>query len=98
LTVIIEEEDEGKYSEKDIIAHLRRENDEAMRALDEDGNTANEAKWYESDKDMIEFSKKYPEVRFILNQIGQGDGGDEDDEDDDGSIEFDNIFQNGVMD
>jgi hypothetical protein len=84
-TLIVTIEDESKYTKKDIIAHLRRENEEALRALDENGNAANEAKWYKSDEDMIEFSKKYPNVIFILNQVGQD--GDE----------FDNSFQNGAM-
>ena len=92
LTVEFEE---GKYTANDIIAHLRRECEEARYALGEDGDTANEAKWYQFNEDMIEFSKKYPDVVFVFNLVMEGDGSSEY-EDDDGNIECDFSFQNGV--
>ncbi len=72
LAIVIEE-DEGKYTKKDIIKHLRREYEEAMRALDEEGNSLNEAKWYKSDDDMLEFSIRYPNILLVLSGQGQDD-------------------------
>ena len=89
LTVIIEECDKHKYSEKEIISQLRSEYWEAMEAIDEDGNTENEAKWYKSDDDMLEFSKKYPSIVFKLTQSPAQ--GDEDERD----CECDFYYKNG---
>ncbi|MCB1660280.1 MAG: hypothetical protein KDI39_18815, partial [Pseudomonadales bacterium] len=61
-----------------------------------DGTTANEAKWYESDNDMKEFSKKYPDVLFSLSQTmeGEGDDYDEDEEEFD-DLEWTTCFKDG---
>ena len=66
LTLIVEDDDKNKYSEKEIIAHLRSEFHDAEGAIDENGNTLNEEKWYDCDENLKEFSKKYPEVIFGL--------------------------------
>lgn len=38
------------------------------------GDTAEECKWYEHDEDMRRFSKKYPNVLFILEGEGEESG------------------------
>ncbi len=90
LTVVIEECDKHKYSEKEIIAQLRSEYEEASYALDEEGETEDEAKWYDSHEDLTEFSKKYPSVLFKLTQ-SPADGDDEDFE----LEEFEFHYKNG---
>ena len=96
LAVSIKDSDKHKYNAKAIISHLRAEYYEANTALYEDGTTANEAKWYESDNDMKEFSKKYPDVLFSLSQTmeGEGDDYDEDEEEFD-DLEWTTCFKDG---
>ena len=55
-----------------LISQLREENEDAAYALDEEGNFANNCKWYESDSDMKAFSEKHPKALFLL----EGDGED----------------------
>lgn len=62
---------DSNHLKEDIIADLINENTEAESALNADGQTINEAKWYESEDDMRQFSKKYPDVLFILFRYGQ---------------------------
>lgn len=57
-----------------IIEELSDENDDAAYALDENGNTEMPCKWYDHDEDLKEFSKKYPELLFILNVEGEEPG------------------------
>jgi hypothetical protein len=63
--------EDSSHLKEDIIADLINENTEAECALNADGQTINTAKWYESDNDMKLFSKKYPDVLFILFRYGQ---------------------------
>jgi len=58
-----------------IIERLRSENESAEYALDENGETHSDAKWYEHENDLREFSKLYPDVLFEL----YGDGENSDD-------------------
>ena len=39
---------------------------EMARAISLDGQTEQEAKWYNADEHLIAFSQKYPDLRFIL--------------------------------
>ena len=87
--------DKAKYNEKDIIAHLRRDYSEAAYALNEDGSMANEAKWYHSDEDMKEFSKKYPDVLFTLDILALAID-DPEYADEDGNMALDIRYKNGV--
>ena len=66
LKIVLDECDTQKYSASEIIAQLRSEYEEAEVALDENGDTADEAKWYECSEEMKEFSKKYPNVLFKM--------------------------------
>ena len=61
----------------EIIADLRNNNECAHKALDESGNTNDQTKWYDMDKDMKEFSKKYPEVLFEMERHGESGGDDQ---------------------
>lgn len=55
----------------EIIEDLRESYEDANYAIDESGATEESCKWYSHDRDMIEFSKKYPESIFELS--GQGE-------------------------
>ena len=57
-----------------IIADLRRNNKDAEYALDFLGNTYESCSWYESDSELTEFSKKYPDVLFTLDMFGEESG------------------------
>jgi len=59
----------------EIIEALRSENENAEYAHDEDGQTNNDAKWYESAEELKEFSLKYHDALFVLD----GDGENSDD-------------------
>lgn len=98
--------DEKEHNPKEIIAQLRQEYEEAEYALDENGETANEAKWYDFSENMKEFSKKYPNVLFLCDVTLLGaefimDDDDRDllDDDDlfdeDGGLSVDICFKNG---
>jgi hypothetical protein len=60
----------------EIMADLRTTNEDARYALTENGETNNEAKWYDHEKDLKEFSKKYPKVLFTMWGNGSDAGGD----------------------
>ena len=90
LTIIIDEKEQQKYSSKEIICQLRKEYEEAEYALDEEGNTGDAAKWYNSDTDMMAFSKKYPSILFKVTISSDVNDGDED------FFECDYCYQDGV--
>lgn len=58
-----------------IIEALRKENENASCALDEEGLTQSDAKWYDSNEELKEFSKKFPDALLVLD----GDGENSDD-------------------
>lgn len=58
----------------EIYSKLYKENEEVRYAMDKRGNTSEPCKWYEHDKDMKEFSKKYPEYLFTLKGEGEEAG------------------------
>ena len=55
----------------EIINELRKESDEATYALDEYGGCSESSKWYGSNKELKEFSKKYPDLIFELSRKGE---------------------------
>jgi hypothetical protein len=57
-----------------LIQKFREENEEAFHAFDEDGNSEGITKWYDSDEDLINFSKKHPEALFMLEGDGEENG------------------------
>lgn len=61
--------------EKELISEFIKDSDGAMYAIDEYGDTLESCKWYDSNSDLIEFSKKHPDVIFCL----EGDGEDRED-------------------
>ena len=58
-----------------IIAKLRETNEYANSALNEDGITEMDAKWYDYTDELREFSKLYPDAILVL----YGDGENSDD-------------------
>jgi hypothetical protein len=60
---------------EDIIDQLRKENESAEYALDSDGGLRNDAKWYNCEAEMREFSKKFPDALFVMH--GDGEGGED---------------------
>ena len=47
---------------------------EAKWALESDGSTRDNTKWYDHDDDMLSFSKRYPEFVFVLTGEGEEPG------------------------
>ena len=58
-----------------IIAKLRETNEDANCALNEDGTTEMDAKWYDYTDELREFSTRYPDALLVL----YGDGENSDD-------------------
>ena len=67
LKNILEEADNSA----EVIAELRKENESAEFAIDENGEAQDDCKWYDHEEDLKEFSKKYPEVLSELSGIGE---------------------------
>ena len=63
-----------KFSEEEIIGKFRKENKYAEYCFDENGGAEEEAKWYDHEEDLKEFSKKYPDVLFELHGKGEESG------------------------
>jgi hypothetical protein len=59
------------HSFKDLVKNLRNSCDDALYALDPDGVCEQDCTWYEHEKDLKEFSKKYPSIVFELSGIGE---------------------------
>ena len=55
----------------DIIEQLRSGCDYAAVALDKDGNFGEECKWYDCREDVLSFSKKHPDILFLLKGEGE---------------------------
>jgi hypothetical protein len=64
-----------KEGDSELISKLRDTYDYAKMALTKDGETSNEVKWYDSEKDLVRFSKKHPSALFLLS----GEGGESED-------------------
>jgi hypothetical protein len=58
----------------ELINIFRKECDGANYALDEWGDSNDSCKWYDSKKDIIEFSKKYTDAIFLLEGEGEENG------------------------
>jgi hypothetical protein len=63
-----------KNGDSSLIEEFRKENESASYALDEQGDTLESCKWYNHDVDLKAFSKKYPELLFILEGAGEISG------------------------
>ena len=57
--------------DRSLIETLRQENQNAMLAFDDYGETFSEQKWYDYEEDMKSFSKKHPNVLFVLKGVGE---------------------------
>ena len=58
----------------EIIKELRNTYEDAEFALDENGGSYDNAKWYDHEENLVEFSRKYPDVIFILSGEGEEAG------------------------
>lgn len=58
-----------------ILAQFRRTNENAAYALDAEGSTESDAKWYDHDTELKEFSRSYPDALFVL--YGDGESGED---------------------
>lgn len=61
----------NEIEETKIIANFREVCENAKYAISDEGYCEEPIKWYDSEKDLREFSKSYPEVLFTL--IGSGE-------------------------
>lgn len=66
-------ENAPKGFEKKMAKYIR-DHEYMSYAMEEDGTTADSCKWYECDDDMLELSKKYPDVIFTLAGEGEESG------------------------
>ncbi len=57
-----------------IVKELWEFSEEADFALDENGDAATPAKWYDNEDDLVEFSQKYPDIVFTLEGEGEESG------------------------
>lgn len=57
--------------QRNIISELREACSEAECAIDDDGYTLDDVKWYEHEEDLKKFSKKYPHAVFDLSGEGE---------------------------
>ncbi len=58
---------------KKLVAELGEQSEDAKISLDENGNAPEQTKWYEHDKELLEFSKKHPDIVFVLYGDGDND-------------------------
>jgi hypothetical protein len=61
----------NKSMTADDIIYIFNEDKDIQMHFEGNGDTAYECKWYEHDEDMRNFSKKYPNVLFLLEGKGE---------------------------
>ena len=59
---------------QEVIQKFREENDYASNAFDENGDTEESCKWYSHEEEIINFSKKHPNILFTLSGEGEESG------------------------
>jgi len=64
----------ASYEPETVIEQLLCDCENATWALEEDGTSKSETKWYDWHKDMKAFSLKYPETVFVLKGEGEETG------------------------
>lgn len=55
----------------ELIESFRKESHGAAYAFDEFGNSNDEVKWYDCQKDILEFSIKNPSIIFLISGVGE---------------------------
>lgn len=55
----------------ELIDSFRKECHNAAYAFDEFGNSNDEVKWYDCQKDILEFSIKHPSIIFLISGVGE---------------------------
>ncbi len=66
--------DGTEHTTDSIIENLRNINKSAAIAIQEDGSTSENCKWYEHEDDLRKFSKMYPNWLFQLDGGGEESG------------------------
>jgi hypothetical protein len=61
-------------TENEIISEFRSECEDAEYSINEDGGAEDPCSWYEHEKDLNDFSRKYPDVLFELYGEGENPG------------------------
>ena len=69
-----------------IIHQLREWNEYAEHAFSDAGSQSSEVKWYDHEDDLLDFSRRFPQVTFKLSGRGEENG----------DI-WDKYFRNGKM-
>ena len=55
----------------EVIKELREENEDAKCALEEDGNGNDWITWYDATYHIKAYSKKHPDIHFIMHEEGE---------------------------
>lgn len=71
LKIVHKDNNKNINNPSNFIRILKNECEDADYALDEDGYTREETKWYTYNDDLKKFSKKYNNLIFILTGIGE---------------------------
>ena len=74
LELIKNGKENAVIDEDSIFEDLRATSEDAKYAIDEDGNSNDSCKWYESTNEILSFSKKYPNWLFTLTGEGEESG------------------------
>lgn len=61
-------------SNKGVLSEFMESSEEARHALNANGETEQECKWYDHDKELLEFSKQHPNKLFVLSGEGEESG------------------------
>jgi len=68
---VVDENNNNVYEPIEVLLEL---NEDAKYALYNDGETKDRCKWYDAQPDVLEFSKKYPDLLFVLSGSGDENG------------------------
>lgn len=63
-----------EMDEYDVISRLRADYEEAQRALADDGSSEEMVRWYDAEKNLLTFSKEFPNWFFELTVVGEESG------------------------
>jgi hypothetical protein len=58
----------------ELIGDFLEDSEDAKWAIESNGDTYDECKWYDHEKDLRAFSKKHPDVLFTLRGEGEESG------------------------
>lgn len=73
-TLEVESFESSYIDELEVIDEFRNKYDNAGYALSKKGDTEESCTWYDHEKDLLEFSKLYPFIKFTLKGEGEEAG------------------------